>query len=152
MSYTKKYDFEVPVTDEGHLQLGNSFEEQLPNNKKSEDKLIPAKYRSLINLIFFTCVAGGSKPWSSKENMAISLPGLEVFFNIERIEVSKRFIEIMLRRLKSVDCLDDLKYLKNGKQWTELKSDVKRLLCLGLATNLISDEIVFNDTPRLKKS
>ena len=101
-------------------------------------------------MIFVNGVARGNKPWEDKSNISVSLPGTDVYFDSEKIELSKKFINLVINKLKSTDSIDDLKYFKNGEQWTELKIDVKRLLCLGLATNLISEEIL--DTPTLKKS
>ena len=160
MSYTKIYDVEVPVTKDGRYQLdgsiiklilqANSLETGVPKKEESLKKTPEAKFRELVSLVFFECTAKEQEPWKNKENISVSLPNQDIYFNAEKIECSTRFIAYMLNKLKSTDSIDDLYYLKNGKQWTELKQDVKKLLCIGIATNLISDELLFEFFPKRK--
>ena len=161
MSYTKIYDFEVPVTEDGRYQLDsslielilhvNSIELELP---KEEEKTPESKFRELVNLVFSTCIAEEQKPSKNKNNISISLFNQDIYFNAEKIECSKIFIAYMLSKLKGTNSIDDLYYLKDGSKWTELRKDIKKLLCLGIATNLISDELLFELFPKrlLKKS
>ncbi len=161
MTYTKIYDFDVPVTEDGRYQLDSSIIKLIlqANSKKAglpkkEEKAPKSKFRELVNLVFSTCVAEEQKPWENKNNISISLLNQDIYFDAEKIECSKRFIAYMLTKLKGTSSIDDLYYLKNGLKWTELRKDIKKLLCLGLATNLLSDELLFELFPKriLKKS
>ena len=163
MSYTKMYDVEVPVTKDGRYQLdsaiiklilqANSHETNVPKKEEKVRKTPEAKFRELVSLVFSTCAAEDPKPWNNKENISVSLLNQNIYFNAEKIECSTRFIAYMLSKLKGTDSIDDLYYLKDGSKWTELRKDIKKLLCLGLATNLLSDELLFELFPKriLKK-
>ncbi len=86
MTYTKIYDFEVPVTEDGRYQLDSSIIKLIlqVNSKKAglpkkEEKAPESKFRELVNLVFSTCIAEEQKPSKNKANISISLFNQDIY-------------------------------------------------------------------------
>ena len=88
----------------------------------------------------------GPRPWQNKNAVIGEAPDFDMCFDKEKIELSKDYIASLLGEIGDITKFTDLSILKDGRVWTILRQDIKKLLALADAAGLIEFDI--NQTNR----
>ena len=149
---TKIYDIPVTTGDDGRSKIDadiinlilyvNSFGFKASELEKPNSALIDVKdFRKKVNYIFFKCLMYGPKPWQNKNTIIGEAPNFDICFDKEKINLSKDYIVSLLEEIGDIARFTDLATLKDGRVWTILRQDIKKLLALADAAGLIEFDI-----------
>ncbi len=153
---TKIYDIPVTTGDDGRSKIDadiinlilyvNSFGFKASEIKETNEGLIDIKeFKKKVNYIFFNCLMRGPRPWQNKNVVIGEAPDFDMCFDKEKLELSKDYIASLLGEIGDIAKFTDLSILKDGRVWTVLRQDIKKLLALADAAGLIEFDINQNN-------
>lgn len=87
------------------------------------------------------CLASGPNPWHDSKNIIGEALMVDYAYDPEKLAIHADEIYKLISMVHLATTYDDLKFLDNGEQWSELRQPLSFLMSLGNALKLIEFKI-----------
>ena len=139
MKKKHEYFLEVPAQKVNGTTFvdANFLIRLLDFSKELEKSITSASFKEEVRRIWSDCLAHGPRPWENKDNIIGEALMVDYPFDKEKLASHAEEIYNLISLVHTATTYEELKYLYNGKKWSELRQPVGFLMALGNAQKLI---------------